>query len=78
MFGWFKKKKKYPIETPSQKMQVLLDEFEDIDNNYLKLVWLANLILEARTSKGICYTALEFLNPQDYYRQAMEKLLDKE
>lgn len=76
MFGWFKEKR--PLTTPHEKMEELLSDFQNQNGRHEKMKWLANLILEARTTKGICYTALEFLNPQDYYRQAIEKLLDKD
>lgn len=77
MFGFFRKKKKFPLSTPTQRFSAKLDELMEQENHYKQMEWLANLILEARTSDKLVVDALDFLRPMPYYREGIEKLLTK-
>lgn len=51
MFSWlFNKTKKPNLSTPCQKMYDLLLELRDINGDYDKLRWLANLIIDAKVT----------------------------
>lgn len=78
MFSWlFNRTKKPKLSTPCQKMYDLLLELRDINGDYDKLRWLANLIINAKVTNLYVKDAVDFLIVDPKRKREVFEMLEK-